>query len=396
MHPLIADAETSHASNILIVDDTPANLRLLSGMLVEQGYKVRLAPNGKLALTSARAIPPDLILLDIKMPGMSGYEVCEQLKADPRTREIPVIFISALDQIEDKVKAFRFGGVDYVTKPFQVEEVSARVETHLALHTLQRQLAAANAELQAANAELEASNADLQAYAHTVAHDLKAPLGIVLGYGKLLESDLVHMSPHEIVDNLEQITQSVRCIVRTGHRMHNIIDALLLFASVRQADEVKSEEFDMGVVVGKVLARLAPDIEAAHAEMVTPETWPTAYGYAPWIEEVWANYISNALKYGGDEESNVAPCIELGVHDAEEGVVHRFFVRDNGPGLALEEQARVFAPFTRFHHTRAKGHGLGLSIVQRIVEKLGGQVGVDSAGRGQGCTFWFELPFSTW
>ena len=150
MNPSVADAETPLAGNILIVDDTPANLRLLSNMLVEQGYKVRLSPNGKLALMNAQAAPPDLILLDIKMPGMNGYEVCEQLKADPRTRDIPVIFISALDQTEDKVKAFTFGGVDYVTKPFQVEEVLARVETHLRLSELQRQLTERVRELEEA------------------------------------------------------------------------------------------------------------------------------------------------------------------------------------------------------------------------------------------------------
>jgi len=155
MNPSIVDAETPIIGDILIVDDTPANLRLLSGMLDEQSYKFRMAPNGELALKSAQAIPPDLILLDIKMPGMNGYEVCEQLKADPRTRDIPVIFISALDQTDDKVKAFTFGGVDYITKPFQVEEVLARVETHLALSALQHQLAAANVELQESNDRLK-------------------------------------------------------------------------------------------------------------------------------------------------------------------------------------------------------------------------------------------------
>ncbi len=388
MNPSIADAETPISGDILIVDDTPANLRLLSGMLVERGYKVRLAPSGKLALMNAQAVPPDLVLLDIKMPGLSGYEVCERLKADPRTCDIPIIFISALDQTEDKVKAFTFGGVDYVTKPFHVEEVLARVETHLALHTLQRQLAAANAELQEANAELQASNADLRAFAHTVAHDLKSPLGVILGYSALLESDFAQLSP-------EEITNSLHLIAKWSYKMRDIIDVLLLFASVRQADEVEHERFDMGAVVGEVLERFAPDIEAAHAEIVAPETWPTVCGYAPWIEEVWGNYISNALKYGGDEEAGVAPRVELGACDAEGQAGYRFFVRDNGPGLAPEERAKVFAPFTRFHQDRAKGHGLGLSIAQRIVEKLGGQVGVDSAGPGQGCAFWFVLPFTT-
>ncbi len=130
--------------NLLIVDDKPANLRLLAAMLVEQGYKVRSAINGPLALTAAQAAPPDMILLDINMPEMNGYEVCERLKADENTHDIPIIFISALDEIQDKVKAFTVGGVDYITKPFQLEEVLARVETHLALRKLQKQLQDAN------------------------------------------------------------------------------------------------------------------------------------------------------------------------------------------------------------------------------------------------------------
>jgi sigma-B regulation protein RsbU (phosphoserine phosphatase) len=135
-------------ANILIVDDTPANLRLLSQMLAEQGYRVRPAPDGPLALAAARAEPPDLILLDIRMPGMNGYEVGEHLKADIRTRDIPIVFISALDATEDKVRAFTVGGVDYVTKPFQVEEVLARVETHLALRRLQKRLQRANRKME--------------------------------------------------------------------------------------------------------------------------------------------------------------------------------------------------------------------------------------------------------
>jgi sigma-B regulation protein RsbU (phosphoserine phosphatase) len=131
-------------ANILIVDDTPANLRLLSQMLAEAGYHVRPLPDGALALAAARAEPPDLILLDIKMPGMDGYQVCQRLKAEAETRDIPIIFISALDAVQDKVNAFSAGGVDYVTKPFHAEEVLARVATHLALRELQKQLQEAN------------------------------------------------------------------------------------------------------------------------------------------------------------------------------------------------------------------------------------------------------------
>jgi serine phosphatase RsbU (regulator of sigma subunit) len=135
-------------ADILIVDDTPANLRLLSKMLGDQGYKVRPVPEGSLAIAAAKSNPPDLILLDIKMPNMDGYEVCQHLKGDKSTRDIPVLFISALDQIQDKVTAFSSGGVDYITKPFQFEEVLARVEIHLELRRLQKQLQEKNRKME--------------------------------------------------------------------------------------------------------------------------------------------------------------------------------------------------------------------------------------------------------
>jgi len=135
------------ADDILIVDDTPANLRLLSQMLTERGYRVRAVTSGPRALASAQMALPNLILLDVKMPEMNGYEVCERLKADARTRDVPVIFISALDELQDKVRAFAVGGVDYITKPFQIEEVVARVETHLTLRRLQERLETANQKM---------------------------------------------------------------------------------------------------------------------------------------------------------------------------------------------------------------------------------------------------------
>jgi sigma-B regulation protein RsbU (phosphoserine phosphatase) len=138
------DQQTDASENILIVDDTPANLRLLSQMLSERGYGVRAVTSGARALESVYVTQPSLILLDIRMPEMNGYEVCERLKQDPRTKDIPIIFISALNEIADKVRGFNLGGVDYITKPFQFEEVLARVETHLALRRLQKQLQDAN------------------------------------------------------------------------------------------------------------------------------------------------------------------------------------------------------------------------------------------------------------
>ena len=154
VNSICEDASQPTVGDILVVDDTPVNLQVLFNMLVEQRYKVRVAPTGELALMNAEAAPPDLILLDIMMPDLSGYEVCKRLKANPHLRNIPIIFISALDQLEDIIQAFKMGGVDFVTKPFQSEEVLARISAHLTIHRLQRQLAIANQELQNANCQL--------------------------------------------------------------------------------------------------------------------------------------------------------------------------------------------------------------------------------------------------
>ncbi|MGI9015086.1 MAG: SpoIIE family protein phosphatase [Phycisphaerales bacterium] len=146
--------DVGQPASILVVDDTPANLQLLTGMLKDRGYKVRPVPSGKLALLAAEHSPPDLILLDINMPDMNGYAVCEQLKADDKLKGIPIIFISALTDQLDKVKAFATGGVDYITKPFQMEELHARVETHLKLRQLQVELEEINAQLSKVNSRM--------------------------------------------------------------------------------------------------------------------------------------------------------------------------------------------------------------------------------------------------
>jgi signal transduction histidine kinase len=180
--------ENPYKGNILVVDDTPANLRLLVDILTQKGYKARPVPNGRLALTAARNMPPDLILLDIMMPEMDGYEVCNQLKVDERYREIPVIFISAVNDVLDKVKAFSLGGVDFITKPFQVEEVLARVATHLSRVFLQKKLQSKNEELSKTLQQLQATQTQLiqtekmallgQLIAG-IGHEINTPLGAI-------------------------------------------------------------------------------------------------------------------------------------------------------------------------------------------------------------------------
>jgi signal transduction histidine kinase/DNA-binding NarL/FixJ family response regulator len=244
--------------------------------------------------------------------------------------------------------------------------------------------AIANAQLfhalQQRTAQLQARNEELDAFAHTVAHDLKNPLTNIIGFAEVLDKHYNRMSAEEMRSHLHRIAQN-------GRKMDRIIDELLLLAGVRKM-EVKVEPLDMSSIVGEAVQRLADMIEERRAEIRLPDTWPAALGHAPWVEEVWVNYLSNAIKYGGRP-----PRIEIGATVQPDGMV-RFWVRDNGPGLPPEAQARLFTPFTRLDEVRAEGHWLGLSIVRRIVARLGGQVGVQSE-LGRGSTFTFTLKSAT-
>jgi K+-sensing histidine kinase KdpD len=226
---------------------------------------------------------------------------------------------------------------------------------------------------------LERQNAELDAFAHTVAHDLKNPLTALTAFSTMLEAEGAHMTPDEILHDMNVIT-------RNAQRIGNIIDELLLLASVRKQEEIESKPLDMAAIVTEAQERLSSMIVEHQGEVTAPNEWPLALGYGPWIQEVWVNYISNALKYGGRP-----PRVELGA-TTQDGTV-RFWVRDNGEGLTQEEQENLFTEFARLHQVRAEGYGLGLSIVRRIVEKLGGDVGVESEIE-KGSIFYFTLPSS--
>jgi signal transduction histidine kinase len=226
-------------------------------------------------------------------------------------------------------------------------------------------------------AELQARNEELAAYDHTVAHDLKNPLALVIGYAELLADGYATIPG-------EELREYLHTIARSGYKMRSIIDELLLLAGLRDM-EVAMKPLDMSSIVAETQGRLASMIDEYHAEIILPAVWPVAAGYGPWIEEVWVNYLSNAIKYGGRP-----PRLELGAQEQVDGLA-RFWVRDNGSGIPPEELPRLFSRFVRLDPERAKGHGLGLSIVRRIVEKLGGRVEVESIA-GQGSTFTFSLP----
>ena len=502
-------------AKILIVDDTPTVLEILYDYLHSSGYQVLLAENGETALEQAQQHCPNLIILDVMLPEMDGFEICRRLKANKETQDIPIIFCTALDDTADIVSGFAVGAVDYITKPLRYQEVLARVNTHLTISKLQKELLTQNNRLQerdtqrqrvqealresreryrllaehstdiisrqtlegiyqyvspacktmlgyeieemvgrpiydfvhpqdmatlkeaeqsplerpevmvqmyrmcckdscyvwvetttklirytsgknlgivavtrnisqrkkaqealeAANTALEASNKDLETFARTVAHDLKNPASIVMGYCELWE--FKGFFPEELQVELHSLR-------RVAAKMVDIIEALLLLAGVRNT-EITPEPLDMARIVAATIDRLTPTVVEYQAEIELPDEWPVALGYAPWIEEIWVNYLSNAIKYGGDP-----PRVQLGATVQLDQMV-QFWVQDNGPGLTAEEQAQLFIPFSRVTNRRVEGHGLGLAIVQNIAKKLGGWAGVESTA-GEGCKFYFLLP----
>jgi two-component system sensor histidine kinase/response regulator len=228
--------------------------------------------------------------------------------------------------------------------------------------------------LQHAN-DLTHRNEELDAFSHTVAHDLKNPMSTILIAAAAIDDPNL---------GAKEMRSFLHGIVETIHKMSRILDELLLLSQIRKVD-IPGELIDMGNIVASARQQLADALESSSARLRTPPSWPAAIGYAPWVEQVWVNYISNAVKYGG-----TPPQIELGV-DSLPGGMLRFWVRDKGRGISAEEQPNLFRPFIQLNQAHAMGSGLGLSIVRRIVEKLGGTVGVESQP-GQGSCFYFTLP----
>lgn len=225
--------------------------------------------------------------------------------------------------------------------------------------------------------ELQEQNEELLAFAHTVAHNLKNPLNLICGFAEMAQKECTPTTQADLQEYLQ-------VVAKNGMKMGRIIDELLLLAGARQAD-VHVGPLSMADIVAEAQTRLTRMLADHQATVSLPSSWPVAVGYAPWVEEVWVNYLSNGIKYGGQPAQ-----LQLGATSLPDGMI-RFWIKDNGQGLTPEDQAQLFTPFTQLGHVRTNGHGLGLSIVQRIIKRLNGQVGVTSQV-GVGSTFTFTLP----
>lgn len=363
--------EHTPKADILIVDDTPDNLRVLSAMLTTRGYEVRKALNGPRAIASVQSEPPDLILLDIKMPEMDGYTVCRNLKASASTSEVPIIFISALDDALDKVKAFSSGGVDYVTKPFQEAEVLARIEHQLRIQRLQHQLVEQNEELLRSNRELEQ-------FAYIVSHDLQQPLQSITGFVKLLQ-----LKCDSMLDDIAQ--DYLGRIYETGSRMQRIIQDLLSYAQLNR-EEQEVQIVDCNLVLKQVLDNLQNAISTKNA-VITHDSLPTIQGSEIQLIQLFQNLISNGIKF-------VAPDRTPTIHISVTPHKNQWYVgiRDNGIGIKPEHLGRIFEIFQRIHSAQKyPGTGIGLATCKKIVERHQGQIWVESE-LGYGTTFYFTFP----
>ncbi len=358
--------------DILLVDDTLDNLKVLSRVLMVQGYHIRKALNGRMALQACQTVIPDLILLDILMPDMDGYAVCQQLKADSRTAGVPIIFISALDTGFDKVRAFDIGGVDYIAKPFQVEEVLARVKNQLTIQQLQK-------DLKNLNQKLLTSNQELEQFAYAASHDLQSPLQSILGY-----TGVMSFKHRDKLD--PEVLQYVHKINQAGLRMKYLIQDILEYSRLG-AEQKEPEAVDCQAVVAEVLENLAEEIAKKRA-VINCEPLPLVMGDRAKFLQLWQNLISNAIKFCNPQ---VSPQIEIKFSPDQTIGLWRFMVQDNGIGIDSQYFQRIFEVFQRLHtYQEYPGAGIGMATCKKIVERYGGKIWLEST-LGQGTTFHFTL-----
>jgi CheY-like chemotaxis protein len=391
--------------NILIVDDTPENLQVLSATLLDRGYKVRGVINGKMAIRAARAGSPDLILLDIKMPEMDGYEVCRQLKADPKTSEIPVIFISALDEVLDKVTAFQVGGVDFITKPFHVAEVLARIEHQLTIQRLKKQLLDRNTELQqeiierkkAEEAAAAASLAKSQFVAN-MSHELRTPLNAILGFTEVMSRD--SFLGDENLENLRIINRSGQHLLEL---INDVLDLSKIEAGIIALDE---RSFDLYQLLDTLEEMFQIKAETKNLQLkyfVQPNVPQYIKTDEKKLRVCLINLLGNAIKFTLDggliclrvslerkqqlAESEIYPNSTSG-----EPFLIVFEVEDTGVGIAAAEIDTLFDAFVQTEAGRkaADGTGLGLTITKKYVQLMGGDIGFKSV-LGEGTSFKFNI-----
>ena len=373
--PELEKPQAATESTILVVDDIARNIQIVGAILSEAGYEVMPATSGRQALERITSRLPDLVLLDLMMPEMDGLEVCRRLKAEPATKTIPVIFLTASTETGHLAQGFEAGAVDYVTKPFQPVELLARVRTHLELHH-------ARAALIRQTARLQAVNEEKSEFLGIAAHDLRNPLNNVLFSCNLLlrETDLTMQDRQEMVSLMKQSAEHMLQLVKNLLEIHALEEGRLHF----EARQLGFEE-----LLHSCLSAYSPKAAMKHQGIVLEQIQdnPVIFADPVLARQVIENLLSNAIKYSPRGK-------HIFVKAVPRGDFVRLEVRDEGPGISQEDQKRLFGKFARLSARPTGGEtstGLGLSIVKRLVTATGGKVWCESKA-GEGTTFIVEFP----
>ncbi len=392
---------------IFIVDDMPANLGILDEFLSHHGFEVLIAQDGKSALAKVEKAQPHLILLDILMPELDGFETCRRFKANPITQDIPIIFMTALTDTVDKVKGFELGAVDYITKPFEQEEVLARIKTHLRISQLQQQLQIQNIQLQEKNEqldqlthhlsqrteELHLANVELAQAARlkdeflaNMSHELRTPLNAILGMSEVLQEGIYGPL------NVQQV-KSVHTIEESGRHLLELINDILELAKI-EAGKIKLDLIPVSANwVGESCLRLVKDLaqkKQIKLQAAFDSNTLTVQADERYLKQILLNLLGNAIKFtpnGGTVQLEIKG-------DTQQQVVN-LSVSDTGIGISSENMHYLFKPFVQLDGGLSRQHegtGLGLALVYRLVVLHGGRISVTSHS-GQGSCFTVALPW---
>ncbi|MDM8559971.1 response regulator [Candidatus Parabeggiatoa sp. HSG14] len=392
----------SHKGTVLIVDDIQENVSVLFRFLSNEGFKVLVAQSGKQALRTFDFANPDVVLLDVMMPGMDGFEVCTILKSQEKTQNIPIIFMTALADTVDKVKGFELGAADYITKPLQQEEVLARINAHLNVYKLQKQLEDKNYTLQQQNETLETVVKALQKAKQTaetanltktqfmanISHELRTPMNAIIGYSELLKEEAEDLSATDFISDIDKINMA-------GKHLLDLINDILDLSKIETGKmELCLETFDVHALIQEVVTIIQPLSEnnAKILEISCADDIDVMQSDPVKVRRILVNLLNNAFKF--TEQGTIKLTVLRKREDNAEWI--NFTVSDTGIGMTPEQQHKIFQVFTQVDASSTRkygGTGLGLTITKRFVDMMLGIINVESELR-QGSSFIVSLPLN--
>jgi signal transduction histidine kinase len=364
---------------LLLVDDVEENLLAVQAVLEPLGHRLLLASSGEEALRHLLTDEIGVIVLDVQMPGLDGFETAKHIKDRDRTRDIPIVFLTALGgEIEHRLQGYAAGAVDYLAKPVDADILRAKVRVFLELHIATQELREQGEELERRTRELERSNADLEQFSYVASHDLQEPLRVIAGYLELLTDQVRHELDQEARTWIDRAGESAA-------RMSSMIKDLLTYARAGTGGG-DSEVVDLDDAVARALESVSASVRESGADIQRPRGLGRVTAVSLDVERVLQNLLSNAIKYRSERDAAVV----VDAHREHGEVV--VSVCDNGRGVPDADLERVFGRFERVDGEPYPGTGLGLAVCRRLVERAGGRIWMTRNAPGPGVTVRFTLP----